>query len=136
MQRRLIGPTYSAANMLNHEPALDDVLQRFVAKLKEQDGKEIDLSEWMHILAMESITAVTFRWSPGMIEDGSNYGTLMDGYFKFWRYLTVVGMFPRVILVSHYLGLWSRHFLQKLVDFGVEKCPKPPKNIWMVSEII
>jgi hypothetical protein len=133
MQRRLIGPTFAAANLQNHERAVDEVLERFVSKLREMDGKEVDLTEWMHILAMECLTAVTFRWSPQLIEAGTNYGTLMDGYFQFWRYFTVIGLFPRLTLLSSKLGVRSKRLLQRLVDTGVESCPKPPKNIWIVS---
>ncbi|KAH7014275.1 cytochrome P450 [Microdochium trichocladiopsis] len=130
-QRRLIGPTYSQANLQNHEVAVDEVVERFVAKLRQLEGKEVDLMEWMHILAIECLTAVTFRWSPGLIEAGTNYDTLWDGYFQFWRYASVVGLFPRIVLLSHKLGLKSKRFLQRLVALGVPSCPPPSKNIWM-----
>lgn len=132
-QRRLVGPTYSQANLQNHEGAVDEVLERFVAKVRELDGKEVDLMEWMHILAIECLTAVTFRWSPGLIEAETNYGTLMDGYFQFWRYASVIGLFPRIVLLSHKLGLRSKRFLQWAISIGVPKCPTPSKNIWMVG---
>lgn len=133
MQRRLIGPTFGAANLQNHEAAVDQVLERFVSKLRELDGKEVDLTSWMNILALECLTAVTFRWSPQLIEAETNYNTLMDGYFQFWRYFTVIGLFPRLVLLSHKLGVKSKRILQRLVALGVESCPTPPKNIWNVS---
>ncbi|PGH27909.1 hypothetical protein AJ80_00459 [Polytolypa hystricis UAMH7299] len=131
MQRRLVGPVYSAANLQKHEHLIEAVIERFVAKLKTLNGKEVDLTEWMHILSVETLTAVTFGWSPGLIEDGNDYGTFIDGYFQFWRYFTVVGLYPYAVLISHKLGVAAKRALQRLVEVGVAASPKPPKNIWI-----
>jgi hypothetical protein len=133
MQRRLVGPIYSASNLQKHEHLIEAVIERFVAKLRTMNGEEVDLTDWMHILAVESLTAVTFDWSPGLIEDGSDHGTFMDGYFQFWRFFTVVGLYPYAVLIAHKLGVSAKRFLQRVVQTGVAASPTPPKNIWIVS---
>ncbi|KAM4066174.1 cytochrome p450 [Hirsutella rhossiliensis] len=93
LQRRLIGRTYHASNMAKFEAAVDGVLDRVVERLGTLQGKEIDLTDWMHIVAVECLGACVLSWSPGMLRDGTDWGTISHSY-QGWRRKTVFGLFP------------------------------------------
>ncbi|KAK1573263.1 cytochrome P450 [Colletotrichum navitas] len=106
LQRRLIGPLYQTAHLKRHELALDAVLERVVATLRSLDGAEVDLKEWMHIIAVESLSAVVLSWSPNYLRDRTDHASSSHGYMG-WRRKSVFGLFPlavRAELLSKALG--------------------------------
>jgi hypothetical protein len=108
LQRRLIGPVYQTSNVRKFEQAVDEVIRQVVAKLRSLDGAEIDLKEWMHIIAVECLGAVVLSWSPGYIRDGSDGGTSTQSYLG-WKRKSVFGLFPLVTKLSFFsrsLGRW------------------------------
>lgn len=96
LQRRLIGPLYQAANIEKHEKAVDAVLDRVIAQLRAFDGAEIDLKEWMHIIAVECLGAIVLTWSPGYLKDKTDWGSSAHSY-RGWRRKSVLGLFPTVV---------------------------------------
>lgn len=92
-QRRLIGPVYQLSSLKRFEPQIDAVLDSAVAKLKGLKGEEVDVKEWMHIIAVECLGAVVLGWSPGYIKAGSDGGTSRQGY-QGWKRKSVFGLFP------------------------------------------
>lgn len=96
LQRRLIGPLYQTANVKKYETAIDKVLQRVVAQLRALDGAEIDLKEWMHIIAVECLGAIVLTWTPGYLKDKTDWGTSAHGYLG-WRRKSVFGLFPVMV---------------------------------------
>lgn len=103
LQRRLIGPIYQTPNLLRHEAAIDAVIGGAITKLKGLRGAEVDLNEWMHIIAVECLGAVVLSWSPGMLKNGTDWGTGPHAYAS-WRRKSVFGLFPFVTR----LEIWSR----------------------------
>lgn len=93
LQRRAIGRVYSMANVLNHEAAIDAAIKLATQKLASLKGEELDLREWMHIIAVECLGASVLSWSPGLLRDGQDGGTLMHS-FKGWRRRSLFGVFP------------------------------------------
>lgn len=93
LQRRLIGPIYQTSNLLQYEAAIDSVLERSIAKIKSLQGAEVELNEWMHIIAVECLSAVVLSWSPGMLKNGTDWGSGPHAYHS-WRRKTVFGLFP------------------------------------------
>ena len=93
LQRRLIGPTYHASSVAKYEPAIDAVLRRATARLASLRGQEINLEEWMHIIAVECLGACVLSWSPGLISAGTDGGTMTHSYHG-WRRKSVFGLFP------------------------------------------
>ncbi|KAF9776577.1 hypothetical protein IL306_005224 [Fusarium sp. DS 682] len=93
LQRRLIGPVYQTSNLIQYEAAIDDVLARAIAKLKTLEGAQIELNEWMHIIAVECLGAVVLSWSPGMLKNGTDNGSGTHAY-RGWRRKSVFGLFP------------------------------------------
>ncbi|KAK7420437.1 hypothetical protein QQZ08_010424 [Neonectria magnoliae] len=93
LQRRLIGPVYQTSNLLQYEAAIDSVLERAITKLKSLQGAEVELNEWMHIIAVECLGAVVLSWSPGMLKNGTDWASGPHAYHS-WRRKTVFGLFP------------------------------------------
>ncbi|EXL97115.1 cytochrome P450 [Fusarium oxysporum II5] len=93
LQRRLIGPVYQTSNLIQYEAAIDEVLARSIAKLKTLNGAQVELNEWMHIIAVECLGAVVLSWSPGMLKNGTDNGSGAHAYHG-WRRKSVFGLFP------------------------------------------
>ncbi|KOS23178.1 Pisatin demethylase [Escovopsis weberi] len=105
LQRRLIGRVYQTANVLRHEQALDHVLDKVIERIQGLGGAEIDLKEWMHIVAVECLSACVLSWSPGLLRDGTDWSASSHSYFG-WRRKSVLGLFPTMAK----LGLCSPWF--------------------------
>ncbi|KAK4184431.1 cytochrome P450 [Podospora australis] len=105
LQRRLIGPVYASSNVKKFEPAVEEVLERAIAELKklEREGSELDLKEWMHILAVECLGAAVLSWSPNYIQQRSDGGTSGQSYLG-WKRKSVFGLFPLITKIS----FWSK----------------------------
>ncbi|KAL7936441.1 cytochrome P450 [Trichoderma chlorosporum] len=93
LQRRLIGRVYQAANVVKFEAAVDDVIKQAISRLEALDGAEIDLKEWMHIIAVECLGASVVSWSPGLLKAGTDWGSSAHSYLG-WRRKSVMGLFP------------------------------------------
>lgn len=105
LQRRLIGPIYHANNVKRYEAAVDAVLLRVVDQLRALGGAEVDLKEWMHIITVECLGAVSLSWSPGYLAEGSDGASGMLAYMG-WRRKSVFGLFPLAVIAEPL----SRHF--------------------------
>lgn len=95
LQRRLIGPTYQTTNLVKYESVIDKVLKQAMTKLKSLDGEQVNLKEWMHIIAVECLAAVVLSWSPGLIKQGTDWHSSTHSY-QGWRRKSVLGLFPIV----------------------------------------
>ncbi|KAL2193255.1 cytochrome P450 [Corynascus similis CBS 632.67] len=109
VQRRLIGPVYQMPNMRKFESAVDGVIKAAVAELKALNGAEIDLKEWMHIIAVECLGAVVLSWSPRYLQNRSDGGTSAQSYLG-WKRKSVFGLFPTVTKLSFFSKTLSRGF--------------------------
>ncbi|KAK5654755.1 hypothetical protein OQA88_7080 [Cercophora sp. LCS_1] len=109
LQRRIMGPVYQTANIKKFEHAVDGVICQVVAKLRALDGAEIDLKEWMHIVAVECLGAIVLSWSPGYIRDESDGGTSTQSYLG-WKRKSVFGLFPAVTKVAFFSKTVGRMF--------------------------
>uniref|UniRef100_L2GBV3 Cytochrome p450 71d7 n=1 Tax=Colletotrichum fructicola (strain Nara gc5) TaxID=1213859 RepID=L2GBV3_COLFN len=106
LQRRLIGPLYQTNHLKRYEPALDAVLARVISTLRALDGKEIDLKEWMHIIAVECLSALVISWSP---RDGTDHKASSHGY-QGWRRKSVFGLFPLAVKAELFSKAFGRAF--------------------------
>lgn len=97
--RKNIGVTYSTSSLKKYSDRLDEVMDRFVAKLKTQEGQVLDLTDWVHLAIVECLGAVTLNWSPGFINDGTDHGFLAKS-IKFWREVTTFGSLQQWLLVA------------------------------------
>ncbi|KAK4222791.1 Pisatin demethylase [Podospora fimiseda] len=101
LQRRMIGPVYSAGNVKKYEGKVETVMQKVIEELRKEE--EYDLKMWMHIIAVEMLGEVVLGWSPGYLKQRSDGGTSGQSY-NGWKRKSVFGLFPVVTAV----GLWSR----------------------------
>ncbi|GKT41263.1 cytochrome P450 monooxygenase sdnT [Colletotrichum spaethianum] len=109
LQRRLVGPLYQTSYLKRHEPALDAVLGRVIATLRSLDGAEIDLKEWMHIIAVESLSAVVLTWSPNYLRDKTDHSSSSHGYMG-WRRKSIFGLFPLAVKLELLSKTFGRTF--------------------------
>ncbi|WYZ38225.1 hypothetical protein EsH8_III_000139 [Colletotrichum jinshuiense] len=109
LQRRQIGPLYQTAYLKRHEPALDAVLARVITTLRSLDGAEIDLKEWMHIIVVESLSAIVLSWSPGYLRDKTDHASSSHGYLG-WRRKSVFGLFPLAVKAELLSKTFGRNF--------------------------
>lgn len=109
LQRRLIGPIYHANNVKRYEAAVDAVLLRVIDQLRALDGSEVDLKEWMHIITVECLGAVSLSWSPGYLADKSDGASGMLAYMG-WRRKSVFGLFPLAVIIEPLSKHFSRAF--------------------------
>ncbi|KAK7715838.1 hypothetical protein SLS63_011253 [Diaporthe eres] len=105
LQRRLIGPIYHTNNVKRYEAAVDAVLLRVVDQLRALGGAEVDLKEWMHIITVECLGAVSLSWSPGYLAEKSDGASGKHAYMG-WRRKSVFGLFPLAVIIEPL----SRHF--------------------------
>ncbi|KAK3348528.1 cytochrome P450 [Neurospora tetraspora] len=103
LQRRLIGPLYQTSSLRKFEPQIDAVLGQAIAQLRSLKGQEVDLKEWMHIIAVECLGAVVLGWSPGYIRQKNDGGTSAQGY-RGWKRKSLFGLFPGVTKIGFLEG--------------------------------
>jgi hypothetical protein len=121
LQRRLIGPVYTLANLRKYESAIDAVIAQAIAQLKSLDGASVDLKEWMHIIAVECLGAAVLSWSPGLLKNKSDGGSGSHSY-QGWRKKSVLGLAPIVTLLDRV----SKHFSRPFALFwGLSYAPPP-----------
>jgi len=133
LQRRLIGPIYQSSNLKKLEPTVDDVIRRFISRLRVLNGVEVDLKEWMHIIVVECLGAVVLSWSPGYIRDGSDGGTSSQSYLA-WKRKSIFGLFPAVTTMSFFSKNLGRLFSNM---WGITyRTPKNFKTFFTVSPLL
>ncbi|OAA45609.1 Cytochrome P450 family protein [Metarhizium rileyi] len=121
LQRRLIGRVYSAANVAKYEQSLTATLETVVKRLSDLEGREIDLKEWMHIITVECLGAAVLSWSPGLLRDGTDWGTLSHS-FQGWRRKCLFGVFPTMKKIEQLSPSIGRAFASL---WGVSYRPPP-----------
>lgn len=109
LQRRLIGPIYHTNNVKRHEASIDAVLQRVVEQLRSLNGSEVELKEWMHIITVECLAAVSISWSPGYLRDKSDGASGKHAYMG-WRRKSVLGLFPLAVMLETLSRSFGRAF--------------------------
>lgn len=109
LQRRLIGPLYSMHNVQKYEKAVDDVLAKVVAQLIVINGAELDLKMWMHIIAVECLSAIVLSYSPGYLKAKNDFGSSHHAYLN-WRRKSVFGLFTWAVIAESYSKAAGRWF--------------------------
>lgn len=109
LQRRLIGPVYRPSNVIRHEKEVDKITESAARNLRSLDGAQVDLKEWMHMIAVECLGAAVLSWSPGMLDRGTDGGTGSHSY-RSWRRKSVFGLFPTMAKLDMCSGAIGRAF--------------------------
>lgn len=122
MQRRLIGPLYRPENVINYEKEVNKVMKQALVKIKSLNGAKVDLKEWMHIIVVECLGEVVLSWSPGMLKQGTDFGTSAHSY-QGWRRKSVFGLYPLMAKLEMCSSKFGRLFS---VLWGITW--KPPTN--------
>lgn len=109
LQRRLIGSTYQISSLLKYEHAVDEVMRNALIQLRDLNGAQVDLKEWMHIVTVECLTAIALSWSPGYLRSNTDGGSSSHAYLG-WRRKSVFGLFPWAEIADSYNRAFGRLF--------------------------
>lgn len=102
MQRRAIGPAYSAASLDKHEHHLDTYIDHYVSKVRDLNGGPVDLAEWTHIYALDALGAFVLSKNLDYASQGNDGGNLAASD-SVWSCFTMLGLFPGFVKVMHSL---------------------------------
>ncbi|TAQ84790.1 hypothetical protein B7494_g6894 [Chlorociboria aeruginascens] len=120
-QRRLLGPIYSATSMKDFEPLVNDVLTKNVNKMRQLQGKIVDIDTWCIMFVLDLMANIVFSQSVGFIDQkgGKDDGTI-ETLHKSWDYMHWVGYIPGLFDVNEWvarnLPLISRNHLIHVTD--------------------
>ena len=122
LQRRLVGPIYSANGIKKHEDHLTSTLSSFMARIKGFAGAPLELALWMNVWAIgkagplvvnaeayrstvrpDTLTEITFSHRMGYIEDGDDEGN-RKAVDKAWRSMHLMGLYPSLWVLVQYIG--------------------------------
>lgn len=109
LQRRLIGPIYNPTNVKRYEAAIDAVLSKAIEELRQLNGIEVDLNEWMHIIVVECLGSLTLSWSPGFIKNRTDNLSGRHAYLG-WRRKSLFGLFPAAVTLESMSKSFGRLF--------------------------
>jgi hypothetical protein len=133
LQRRLVGPVYTTANLKRFESSVDTAIDRFAAELTASKGRKVDLNEWAVTHAAEALAQVTLRKSPGLWAKEEKIG-LAKAARGMWRRMSTTGVLPLANnlanvnrafreTVAFFLGvLYDRRAMLILFGVSLKKC--------------
>lgn len=110
LQRRLLGPVYSAGQMKHYEAAIDKAIMDDTARMREVAGRDVDVDLWSNYFALglrprsyyclpimliylDCLSTATFSTSYGMISRGKDDGSVTSVHSE-WRLLHWLGFLP------------------------------------------
>ena len=96
-------------NIKQYESIIDGVLSRVITQLRSINGQEVDLKEWMHIIAVECLSAISLSWSPGYLNEKSDGASGGHAYMG-WRRRSVFGLFPFIVILETFSSTLGRIF--------------------------
>ncbi|KAF2234479.1 cytochrome P450 [Viridothelium virens] len=138
LQRRAIGPLYSIAGIEKHEHHIDRTISRFVTKVKSLNDQFIDLSYWMYIFAVDTLSNITFSEDQGYIEAG-NSGNNFEESHKMWHFMSLTGIFPTIVMFLQNYALFAKRYNYLLTPlftaFGIKSSRPMPMFAWAVGNL-
>lgn len=75
-QRRLVSSAYSMSSLMDLEEYVNDVVNVFMAKMKEMQGQTVDMGKWTQLFAFDVIGEVTFSKRFGFLDSGEDDGSM------------------------------------------------------------
>ncbi|KAF2713976.1 cytochrome P450 [Pleomassaria siparia CBS 279.74] len=109
-QRRAIGPAYSIAGIEKHAKILDEYLDVYMQRMRGLQGQWVDLTDWIHIFALDALSLITLGTSPGYTEKGNDGGNMVASDLH-WAYFTVIGNFPRLVELTQYFPKLNNYLM-------------------------
>jgi cytochrome P450 len=108
--KRKFGSTYSASNLMQYEPFVDNCIEILLQRLEERSasGKIIDLAEWLQYYAFDVIGEITFSHRFGVLENGSDQNGLLDAIHKSFAYSATIGLYTWI----HPYAWWHNSLFQ------------------------
>ena len=147
IQRRAVGPAYTAEAMRDLEPSFDFIMEKNLKLMKERSGEAVDIDIFCNMFILgkpklifryslltevDCVTMITYSKEKGLVEAGQDDGVIR-AIHDLWFYIIMAGYFPLVHLfvvrVSQRLKLEWQMVFRKIVakfDQTSKTKPKPP----------
>lgn len=97
MLKRPIAAVYSMSNLVSFEPLVDrtiGVLRHELDRRFVLPGQVCDLGIWLQYFAFDVVGEITFSKRLGFLEEGRDVEGIMEGIWRWFEYVAVVGQIP------------------------------------------
>ncbi|KEF62553.1 uncharacterized protein A1O9_00526 [Exophiala aquamarina CBS 119918] len=111
--KRPVAQLFSMSNMRNYEPYANECSAIFTQTMRELEGQNIDLSDWLQWYAFDVIACITFQRRFGFMEQRRDVDDMMRDTRAALAYFKVVGQYPAL----HSWGMGNRRFVTLLKTF-------------------
>ncbi|KAI9036750.1 cytochrome P450 [Aspergillus affinis] len=127
--RKNIGGLYTKSAVKEFEPQIADCVALFLRRMKEEQGKSLDMSSWVHFYAYDSLSQVNVSQTIGFLENGRD----MNGWIEAAdRVFVAVGLFTQSPILHSIFRMLSSILLTKnsepLLLFANEKLEERQKS--------
>ncbi|KAH8679978.1 cytochrome P450 [Tricladium varicosporioides] len=108
MQRRAIGPAYTADAVKDYEENINKILKKDIQIMCDRAGRTTDLDLFLNTLTSDCFSTATFSKCMNQVEEGKPNQSILIIH-EVWKYIHVIGFFPDI----HRLLTWWGHTLGK-----------------------
>ncbi|KAH6669246.1 benzoate 4-monooxygenase cytochrome P450 [Halenospora varia] len=108
MQRRAIGPAYTADAVKDYEENLNEILKKDIQIMHDRAGQTTDLDLFLNTLTSDCLATATFSKCMNQVEAGKPNQSILVIH-EVWKYIHVIGFFPHI----HRFVTWWGHTFGK-----------------------
>ena len=115
-QRRFVSGVYSMASLRDLESHVDDAVEVFMARMREREGRGVDMGKWAQLFTFDIVGELTFSKRLGFMDSGEDDGSMAAIKNALWSGAWI-GQVPALYWVhdfltpvfGNHLGITARH---------------------------
>ncbi|KAL4966093.1 cytochrome P450 [Aspergillus stella-maris] len=100
--RKNIGSLYTKAAVRLFEPQISNCVEMFICQMRNNTGRPLDMSLWLHLYAYDSLGAVNVSRGLGFLNSGSDVGGMIKSAD---RILYMVGLLTQAPSLHYLFGI-------------------------------
>ncbi|PMD38159.1 cytochrome P450 [Hyaloscypha variabilis F] len=140
VQRRAVGPAYTAEAMKDHEHTMNFVMGKHVKLMRERSGEAVDIDIFCNMFILDCVAMITYSKEKRLVEAGQDDGVIR-AIHDMWFYIIMAGYFPLlhlvIVRVSQWLKLeWQMMFRKAVARFDRTAKVKPKQPFAFAQEAI
>ncbi|KAE9368510.1 cytochrome P450 [Stipitochalara longipes BDJ] len=140
IQRRAVGPAYTAEAMKDLEHDIDFIMKKNIKLMRERSGESVDIDIFCNMFILDCVAMITYSKEKGLVEAGKDDGVIR-AIHDMWFYMIFAGYFPLlhlvIVRVSQRLKLeWQMIFRKAVARFDQTPKPKPKAPFAFAQEAI
>jgi cytochrome P450 len=93
-KKRPVANAFSMSTLRELEPMNDACSEILIRKLREREGREIDLGKWLHWYAFDVISSITFSNRLNFMEQEKDVGNIIEAIEGRLVYNSIIGQAP------------------------------------------